>query len=770
MLKYFIKHFFRNITRRKLFSFINITGLAFGIAFMIMIGQFIYHEFNYNNSIRDLNDIYRLADDEAKNYNLDYRTKDLILEKVPGIKDACLFNRFGVDINAGEKALHIDDMFIVDPAFFKFFGFPFIYGNQEEALKTIDGVVLTESFAKNIFGTSDALGKTLQLNHQYDMIVTGIIKDLHDDLSFDGQIFVNYENTPKQRLMYKMSCVTFDGKDDSQCNYPFNIFIKLDRHANIGRIENQISGFHDLNKYRFAKKVALAPMSSNYFNIELSDDEMMHGNVELIKILSIIGSIILLLAIINFVNLATAVYKYRLTEIGVKKCFGANRQILIKQLLTESLFTCIISGSLGIIFSEIFLPYFNNFVDKPLTLQIFSEPVFLGLFISFLLLLGFLTGFFPAAILSRISPIEIFKFNPILKGARNNSRGILTIFQFAITIILVSGLIIINGQIDFVKHKDLGFNTSKLLYLKVHYTLGNNLQVLSNKLRQFHNIKSLTTTMGIPGKVNMSCDNHDAMVIDSTSLETFGFKIIKGRDLLPGDVNKACLVNAEALKNFKDGEFMDKKVNGSDVVGVVSDFNYSSLHNKTAPLALFLSTDWGRTHITLRASGNIGETIKYIEKTWKEVCPDYQLEYGFYDDHFASMYKKEENLASLVSIFSILAVVISCMGIFGLSVYQSEQRIKEIGIRKVLGASTSEIVFLLTKSFSKWVIFANVIAVPAAYYFLNEWLQEFAYKIEITWWMFAIAGGIALMIALPTVSFQAIKAATANPVESLRYE
>jgi len=770
MLRYFVKHYFRSISRRKLFSFINIIGLAFGISFMILIGQFIYHEFNYNNSIRDLNDIFRLVDDEAKNYNLDYRTKDLILEKVPGIKDACLYNKFGVDINAGEKVLHINDMFIVDPGFFKFFGFSFIYGNREEALKTIDGVVLTESFARNIFGTSNAVGKTLQLNHQYDMIVTGIINDLHDDLSFNGQVFASYENTSKQRLMFKMSCVTFDGKDDSQCQYPFNIFIKLDKHANIGKIEKQISGFHDLNNYRFVKKVALTPMSSNYFNTELSDDEMMHGNVELIKILFIIGSIILLLAIINFVNLATAAYKYRLTEISVKKCFGANRQILIRQLLTESFFTCIISGSLGIILAEIFLPYFNSFVDKPLTLQIFSEPTFLGLFIFFLFVLGLLNGFFPAVILSKISPTQLFKFNPILKGAGNSLRGILTIFQFSITIILVSGLIIINGQIDFVKHKNLGFNTSKLLYLKVHYTLANNMQALSDKLRQFHNIKSLTATMGIPGQVNMSNDNHDTIVIDSTTLETFGFKIIKGRNLLPGDMDKACLVNAEALKNFKDGDFINHKVNGSEVVGVVSDFNYSSLYNKTNPMVLIYTNNWGKSHITVRISGNIGETIDYIEKTWKEVCPDYTLEYGFYDEHFASMYKKEENLAALVSIFSILAVVISCLGIFGLSVFQSEQRIKEIGVRKVLGASTSEIIFLLTKSFSKWVIIANVIAIPVAYYFLNEWLQDFAYRIEISWWVFVLSGGIALMIALATVSFQAIKAAMANPVESLRYE
>ena len=305
--------------------------------------------------------------------------------------------------------------------------------------------------------------------------------------------------------------------------------------------------------------------------------------------------------------------------------------------------------------------------------------------------------------------------------------------------------------------------------MKVHYTLQDKIQTLSDKLREFHNVKSLTATMGIPGEIHMSCDRHDAIAIDSTSLETFGFKIIKGRNLLPGDINKACLINAEALKDYKDGDFHGHTVNGSEVIGVVSDFNYSSLYNKTGPLVLLYNT-WGSTHITMRVSGNVGETIDYIRKTWKDICAGYPLEFGFYDEQFASMYKKDENLASLVSIFSVLAIVISCMGIFGLSVFQSEQRIKEIGIRKVLGATTSEIIYLLTKSFSKWVLFANVIAIPIAYYFLNEWLHDFAYKIEISWWMFALAGGIALVIALLTISIQAIKAATANPVKSLRYE
>jgi len=293
-----------------------------------------------------------------------------------------------------------------------------------------------------------------------------------------------------------------------------------------------MSGFYELNKIRFPQKVSLTPMNNNYFNTEISDSDLMHGNVELIKILSIIGIIILLLAVVNFVNLATAAYKYRLTEISVKKCFGANRQILIRQLLTESLLTCMISGLLAIVFAELFLPYFNQFVEKPLTLQIFSAPVFLILFILFLFVLGFLTGFFPAVILSKISPIQLFKLNPFLKGSGNSLRGILTVFQFSITIILISGLIIINRQIDFVKHKNLGFNTDQLLYLKVHYTLAKKTKALTDKLHQFHGVKSLTKTLGIPGEVQMSADSHEVIVIDSTSLETFGFKIIKGRNRL----------------------------------------------------------------------------------------------------------------------------------------------------------------------------------------------------------------------------------------------
>jgi putative ABC transport system permease protein len=321
-----------------------------------------------------------------------------------------------------------------------------------------------------------------------------------------------------------------------------------------------------------------------------------------------------------------------------------------------------------------------------------------------------------------------------------------------------------------VKHQNLGFEAEQLLYLKVNYSLKGRIQILADKLQQYHAVKSLTKTMGVPGEIHLRLNDYETIVIDSTSIKTFGFRILQGRDLMPGDVNKACLINSTALKNFPDGDYHNHKMNGSEIVGVVSDFHYSSLHNKIGPLILIYNPEWGATTITMRVSGSIGEAVEYIKKTWRELCPEYPMDLGFYDEHFASMYRKEENLASLVSIFSILAIVISCMGIFGLSVFQAEQRVKEIGIRKVLGATEGEIVLLLTKSFSLWVVYAVVIAFPIAYYLLDKWLQDFAYRIQLQWWMFVLAGGIAFLIALMTISVQAIKSAMADPVKSLKYE
>ena len=766
MFRYSIVQFLRNLKRRKVISFINITGLGFGIAFMMLIGQYIYHEFNFNTEIKNAENIYRLVNAESNEYYIDYRIKDRILESVPGVKNACVLNHFNIDANTGKKVFKNENILITDPNIFDVFNLQFLYGNSQNALNTINDIVLTESAAKRIFGQTDVIGKMLRLNHQDDMVVTGVVKNLPANLSFNADLFASYLNSPKQRLYYN----EWSDKGENKANYVFNIFLELNNHADVKTVEKQISSFHKINDSRYPKKIILTPFKANYLNTEYADSSLMHGNPALIKILSVIGVIILLLAVINFINLETAEYKHRLKEIGVKKSLGAERKNLIHQLLVESFLTCTISAAFGIIIAELLLPYFNQYINEQLSLLIFSNLNFLGLFLIFISILSILTGLFPAIVLSKISPVQLFKSNPHLKGSGKNYRGVLTIFQFSIAIILTCILIIISKQIDYVKHKDLGFKTDKLLYLNVNYTMVHRIKDFADKLIQYNGIKSFTETMGIPGDIRMVMNGYKTMFIDTSTLNTFGFKIIKGRNLFPGDVDKACLVNKEVLKKFGSGNFEKIKINGCSVAGVVADFNYSSLYNSTGPLVLMYSPEMGTTHITIRISGRVGQTIDYIKKSWKKVFPDYAINYGFYDDYFASMYEKEEKLASLISVFSVLAVIISCLGIFGLSVFQSEQRIKEIGIRKVLGASVSEIMLLLTKSFSKWVIFANIIAIPVAYFFMNKWLQYFAYRIELYWWIFALAGSIAFVIALATVSFQTIKAATANPVKSLRYE
>ena len=773
MFAHFLKYYIRTTMKRKLFSFINIVGLAFGIAFIVLIGQYVFTESGYNRDIENVKNIYRLVDDENKNYGIDFRTKDLILSSIPEVKNVCILNHFGIEVNADDKIFRIKDMLVVDSNIFSMFNIRFIYGNPKDALSSIDNVVLTKSTAENIFGTTEVLGKTILFNHQNDLVVSGVVEDLPENISFKAELFVSYENTPKHRLYYRMSCTTYDGEDDSQCQYPYNIFVELEDNAEISFVENKISKFGEINSYRYAKKVKLASLIDNYLNTELgtkySDYDLNHGNVELIRILSIIGVIILLLASLNFINLGTAAYRYRMTEIGIKKCFGVNRISLIRQLLAETFFTCILASLLGIALAEIFLPYFNQFIDKQLTLQLFTDPVLLILFISFVLFLSVATGFLPAIILSRITPLQIFKFNSYLKGTGKNYRSIFTVFQFTITTVLIMSLLVVSSQIDYVKHKDMGINLDKLMYLKINYTLQDRIQSIKNKLGQFHTVKSITATHGIPGDINMTSDGHKTICIDSNSIDTFGFKIIQGRELLQGDCNKACLINHSALKNIDDGDYLGHKVNGSEIVGVVSDFNYSSLHNNIGPLVL-LYNDWGKNNITMRISGSISETVEYIERVWKELCLGYSLTYGFYDDNYASMYKKEENLAALIKIFSILAIVISCLGIFGLSVFQSEMKIKEIGIRKILGAKIFEISVNLSKGFLGWVVIANVIAWPIAYYLMESWLQDFAYRIEIGLGIFILSGIFALAIAQFTISFQTLKAALVNPVKLLRNE
>lgn len=765
---YALRLFVRNLMRRKLFALLNITGLAFGIAFIILIGQYLYIEFGHNRIFKNVDQIYRLVNTKDNNYGIDYRVRDTIVENIPGIKNAALYNTGPTEVNYGDRVYEFDALAVCDENFLNMFGLRFVAGSAENALNTIESLVLTESTSRRIFGEQDPLGQILIVGHKEEMMVTGIVKDMPENTSFRAEMFASFENSPNRRLSYYINCMRHDGKEE--CRYPFNIFVELQDNVEASVVAQQIPGLFNSDDFRFPNEVSLTALKTDYLDTRYQDYSLLHGNIKLLRILSWIGVIILCLAVINFVNLTTASYKHRLIEIGVKKCLGVSKWRLRRQLIIESFGYCLCAALLGVVIAEIFLPYFNEYVEKPLQIQVFSNLNFSIMFAGFIILLSLLAGLAPAYILSRISPLRVFRLGSDWQGSGKTYRSILTVFQFGVSVTLICSLLVMSKQIDYVKGKDLGFDTEQLISLRIDREMGMKTKALTDKLRQHHGIKSLTLTNSIPGNVRTGMDDFAAITVDSSSMKTFGFKVIDGRDLLPGDFGKACLVNAAGLSKFETGDFRGQEVNGNEVVGVVSDFHYGSLHRQTGALALVYS-DWGGvSHISIRLTGPVSGSIDYIKKIWQEICPDFPLNLQFYDEAFAAMYRKEENLATLISIFSVLAIVISCMGIFGLAVFQSEQKVKEIGVRKVLGATTAEITVLLTKNFTRWVILANIVAWPAAYYTMTNWLQSFAYRIELNWWMFALAGGIALVIALFTISFQAMKTAMANPVDSLRYE
>ena len=771
MIKNFIVTAFRYMYKRKGFSLINIAGLAFGIAIIILIGQFLYFEFSYDKFHPKLDHIYHVADTAEQSYRVDYRIRDRIIENIPQVNNACLYYSYATDLNAKDHVFEFDHVLLVDPSFFEIFNFPFIMGNGQTSLADTQSVILTESTSQRIFGSENPIGQLILLGHEDEMFVSGIIADFPENSSFQADLIASAENTKIKRLSYSMDCVTFDGVDDSQCRYPYGIFLELSPSADPAAVEKQINSMFTGEDYRYPNTLALTSFKQSYLHNQYRTSRLSHGNLGLLKVLSYIGLLVLVLAVMNYINLTTAAYNYRIKEIGVKKCLGVNRHSLIFQFMGESMVVCFIAAFLGLILAKLFLPFFNQFVDIPQQIQILTNTQFFAMFIFFVLFLGVSSGIYPAFILSGILPIQLLRTGGNSGNNRSYLRNILNVFQFAVTLCLIIGLVIMFKQIHFVKHKDLGFETDKLVNLKIHHSMDGLALSLQKKLQQYPGISDMTMTAGIPGRITMTMGGFKSIVVDNQFTKTFGLKIIQGRDLLQGDINKACLVNEAGLRKFENGDFLGKEVNSLEVVGVVSDFHYTSFHQKIGPMVLlYYDSSWGRSHLSFMLSGSIQEGLEYIKSSWMTICPDFPFEYHFYDEWFDAMYRNEENLAKMISIFSVLAIVISCLGLFGLALFSAEQRTKEICIRKVLGSSIREIVLLLTKSTLKWALFANLIAWPVSWFVMSKWLENFAYRTEISWWVFAVASGSVLLIAVLTVSWHTIRAALADPVEALRYE
>lgn len=765
----FLKSFLRRLISHKAFTFINLFGLTFALSFILLIGSYLLQENSFDKFYKNIDNIYIITDSLGNNANIDFRVKQILKDNLPEVKNAGIHYKVELHLNYLDKVFNEDKVVSVDNDFLSMFDIKLIKGNSQKPFNGLDDALVSESLAAKMFGTENPIGKQVLFNHKIPLTVVGVVKDFPSNSTLQGNFFVNAEN---KKMRFSFTCPVGENSED-KCSIPFHIFVQLQPGVIIKDVETKALNVIPKDS-RYPSAIHFSPFKDFHLNRHLSISGVEQGNPGLLRILGSLVLIITLLALINYVNLTTAGYKLRLKETGVKKSLGAHRGSIVIEYILESVLMCLVAAYLSTYLSRLLLPSFNNFLHTQLNISFFANLKLNVEFFLFSIFIGILAGIYPALYLSMISPREVLASWVFTTRSGKLVRNILNVFQFTIAIVLITVILFMQKQIRFAKTQDLGFKTENLLRIDMSRQSAHSINLLMDKLRENPEIISMAPTTGVPANIqtHFFTDVVYAVIgIDSTFYKTFGIDVIEGRSLLSGDIDKACLINETARKTYADGIYLGKKIGDWEVVGVVKDFSVSSVHTKIEPLALVSITTMKPNNLTLRLSGNnIPALMDFIKKSWSEVSPDYPFQYNFYDSWFESMYRNEERLGKLISLFALLAIVISCIGILGLALFATEQRSKEIGLRKINGASTALVMFMITIDFTKWIFISFLISIPISYYAVDKWLSNFAYHTKIAWWIFALSGVISLLIALLTVGFQSWSAASKNPVEALRYD
>ncbi|HEX9650535.1 MAG TPA: ABC transporter permease [Cyclobacteriaceae bacterium] len=798
MVKNYLKIAFRNIANQKLYSFINIMGLTIGIAGSIFILFYVVDELSYDKFHTDAKRIYRVGLQgkiAGQEINVIYTCPPLanaMANEFPEVESAVrLGQNLEILFRYEDMIFYESDVLDADSNFFSFFSFKLLKGNPETCLAEPNSLVITEDMAQKYFGNEDPIGKILVIGNQNTSYkVTGVS-----------------ENPPhNSHFTYKALLTTVSQdqfRDDIWLNNGIHTYYKLRPDATN---ENMPDKFEDLViKYvgpevQQFMGISLDQFKSSgseygYYSQRLLDIHLksnqegelgVNGNITYVYIFSAIGIFILVIACINFMNLSTARSAGRAKEVGLRKTLGSLRSNLIGQFLTEAVLYTIISTALGIITVYLLLPLFNLIAGKEHTIATLLNPAIMGSLATIVLVTGLLAGSYPAFYLTSFKVTEVLK-GKLKSGMKSSGvRSVLVIFQFAISIILIICTTLVYQQLNFVRHKNLGFDKEKVIVIQNTAPLGNNREPFKNSLLSFAEIESASfSTHVIPGTTNTTVFRSQGEDIDHIMsvysadydhLETFGFELKEGRFFssdFPAD-STSIVLNEAAVAEFGLEDPIGSEIFYSPqnqtfkVIGVLKDFNYESLRNEVGPHALFLTHADNR--LAIKYSGEAASTVKLIKSKWEELAPNEPFEYYFLDDKFNALFKSEQQLGELFTIFTGLAIFIACLGLFGLASFMAERRTKEIGIRKALGASTPALIQLLSTEFTKLVIISFVISILPAWYFMSSWLDNFAFRIELSPLVFVLAGFGALLLAWITVGYQSIKVAGSNPVNSLRYE
>lgn len=811
MIKNYLKVAFRAIVKNRLSSFINISGLAFALTSALLIYLYIVDEVSYDKYHAKADRIYRvtrdfLSPDGSVTLHLGHVAPPfgpLLENDFPEFETVArtLQSRFLLSYqeNGSEKSFNEDNAFYAEPELFDIFSISLTEGNVDKSLRDPFTIMLSENTARKYFGDQSPVGKVFRVGNQFDVTVTGTFKDFPDQSHWHPTVLVAF-STLNDSTIYGR-----EGLETNWGNNSFSTYILAKEQLNIPSIEKRFPEFIDKHMGAMASGNN-AQMPSTWTNLYLQkltdihlrshlDSEIeANGNITSVYMMAVIGVFIILIACFNFVNLSTARATKRAREVGLRKVVGAFRNQLIFQYLSESILVAVASLIACIGLSMMALPWLNDFTNKEIELNFMMQPLLaLGLLI-FTIFVGAIAGIYPAFVISGYKPALILKGQTSGGAGKSGLRKFLVVAQFSISIVLIIATIITFRQLEYLNSRELGYNRERVITLRHFNELTPSYDAFFNQLTSSATIQSAGRSSLIPtarlvnSQGSGSIQKGDSLMdtdiilkninIDYHFFETYQIPIVAGRNFSPHMINDdsvSFILNEAAVKligedvnNIISKDFQYGGIKGK-IIGVVKDFHFESLHEQIVPVVFQARPFFSRISIKL-AGNNLQEGIAHVEKVWKEFLPHRPFEFSFLSNQYQQLYEAEQRQAQLFTIFASLAIVIACLGLFGLATFNTLQRVKEIGVRKVLGASESHIVALLSKEIVILIIIANVIAWPLAAYMMDKWLDNFAYRIDFNIWIYLLSGVIAVAIGLFTVSFQTIKAAMANPAKTLKYE
>lgn len=785
MFKNYMKTAIRSILKHKGYSLINITGLAIGLTCSLLILLWVHVEIGYDDFHEKSGNIYRVVTETVSMDNPDKSAMTpaplapFLKAHFPGVLEA-------VTVKSGGRLLmkHDDVGFyetggiVASPPFFRIFSFPFVAGDPQTAFSDPLSIIITKEMADNYFGDEDPINKTLKVENMLDFKVTGVLKSIPQNSHL--------------RFNYIMSSIIM-GEAELQNWESGSCYTYLLLHEDVSA-EEMNQKIRDILRERNAESqtaLIIQPLHRIHLFSDFKDDIAVHGDIKMVVLFSIVAFFVLIIACINFINITTARAGERAKEASVRKVVGATSFNLVKQYFIESALLTLTAFVAAMMLIQLWLPFFNALTDKALSLNFSQNKPYIGCIVLFTLLTGLVSGSYPAIILSSFQPVNVLKGSLTTGVKQTGFRKTLVIVQFLISTLLIIGTLSVTKQLNYLRRKQLGFNEKFLIQMPLRVNLGSNFNNARNALLQNPGIISVTAASGALsekvsrnwGKINLPGNAEDEAVVtqhlfvDYDYISTMDIQLAAGRDFsrrLSTDIAEAYIVNEACVRALglesPLGQRCSFDQTPGKIVGVVKDFHASSLHNTITPLALKLS-DKGYYYMFIRINPkNISDSIRLIESIWEKYNPGYPAEYEFVDAAIAALYDTEERMGDIFTYFTALALIIACLGLFGMASFLIEKRTKEVGIRKVLGGSTAGIILLLSKDLIRCVLIANVIAWPLGYFVVRKLLQSYAYRTDIGLDVFLISGSIAVGIALLTVSYKSIRAALANPVESLRYE